>query len=94
MKQRVEITVRGLVQGVGYRAFAKRAADVLQVTGFAENMPDGSVRIIAEGEREKTGRVHQGVQEGTPRLLRLKALTKNGTHTEENLFTLSISEAS
>ncbi|MGC8557673.1 MAG: acylphosphatase [Nitrososphaeria archaeon] len=53
MKQRVEITVRGLVQGVGYRAFAKRAADVLQVTGFAENMPDGSVRIIAEGEREK-----------------------------------------
>lgn len=52
MKARVEIDVHGLVQGVGYRAFAKRAADRLQITGFAENMPDGSVRIVAEGEKE------------------------------------------
>ncbi|MDP8023630.1 MAG: acylphosphatase [Nitrososphaeria archaeon] len=52
MKTRAEIKVKGLVQGVGYRAFAKRVAERLGLNGFAQNMPDGSVRIIVEGERD------------------------------------------
>ncbi len=52
MKAQAEIRVYGLVQGVGYRAFAKRAADRLNIFGFAENVADGSVKIVAEGERE------------------------------------------
>lgn len=52
MKAQVEIHVYGMVQGVGYRAFAKRAADRLSIYGYAENMPDGSVKIVAEGEKE------------------------------------------
>jgi acylphosphatase len=75
MKQRVEITVRGLVQGVGYRAFAKRAADALQVTGFAENMPDGSVRIIAEGEREKLEEFIKECKKG-PSLAEVESIDK------------------
>lgn len=41
--------VRGRVQGVGYRYFVLRQADALGVGGFARNLPDGSVEVLAEG---------------------------------------------
>jgi acylphosphatase len=39
--------VRGQVQGVGYRYFALKTAEDLGVTGFARNMLDGSVEVVA-----------------------------------------------
>ncbi len=50
--QHLNITVFGLVQGVFFRASAKEQADKLNLSGFAKNMPDGSVYIEAEGEKE------------------------------------------
>lgn len=50
--QRAVITVRGRVQKVGYRDFATEIADTMDITGIAENLPDGkSVRIVAEAEK-------------------------------------------
>ena len=46
------ISVFGLVQGIFFRASAKEKADQLSITGFAKNMPNGSVYIEAEGGRE------------------------------------------
>lgn len=43
------IRVTGFVQGVNYRAEARRAAYRLGISGSATNMPDGTVRIEAEG---------------------------------------------
>jgi len=40
--------VRGRVQGVGYRYFVMREAGALGVSGFARNLPDGTVEVIAE----------------------------------------------
>jgi acylphosphatase len=40
--------VRGRVQGVGYRYFVMREASALGVTGFARNLPDGTVEVVAE----------------------------------------------
>lgn len=42
--------VSGTVQGVGYRAFARRAALELDVHGYARNLPDGRVEVLACGE--------------------------------------------
>ena len=42
--------VRGRVQGVGYRYFAMQEAEGLGVAGFARNLPDGSVEVMAEGD--------------------------------------------
>jgi acylphosphatase len=41
--------VTGRVQGVGYRYFVLQEATRLGLTGFARNLPDGSVEVVAEG---------------------------------------------
>ena len=44
-----KFTIRGDVQGVGYRFFAQRAAAKHQVLGYVRNCPDGTVEALAEG---------------------------------------------
>jgi acylphosphatase len=50
--KRITAIARGRVQGVGYRYFVTGCARVAGVCGFVKNKPDGSVLIVAEGERE------------------------------------------
>lgn len=45
--------VYGLVQGVNYRYFAQRHAESIGLTGYARNLDDGNVEVVAEGEKEK-----------------------------------------
>jgi acylphosphatase len=52
-KGRISITVRGIVQGVFFRAHTKQVADALNLTGWVRNEYDGSVTIVAEGPEEK-----------------------------------------
>ena len=42
--------VSGRVQGVFYRATCVRKAQELGLTGFARNLPDGRVEVLACGE--------------------------------------------
>lgn len=48
---RLEATVRGRVQGVGFRYHVLRHARDLGVRGWVANERDGSVRCVAEGPR-------------------------------------------
>jgi acylphosphatase len=41
--------ISGMVQGVGYRAFAERSAHQMGVTGWARNLDDGRVEVHANG---------------------------------------------
>ena len=45
------IVVHGRVQGVGFRAFAARAAFDLGLLGGVRNLPDGRVELEVEGKR-------------------------------------------
>ncbi|MCK5105895.1 MAG: acylphosphatase [Cyclobacteriaceae bacterium] len=51
-KLNYNITVRGRVQGVGYRAFAYKIAKGMGLNGFVKNRPDGTVQIEVEGNKE------------------------------------------
>ncbi|RMH26805.1 MAG: acylphosphatase [Planctomycetota bacterium] len=53
---RAEVTFIGKVQGVGFRATAKRLADAAGVTGWVRNEADGSVHLVAEGRDETVRR--------------------------------------
>ncbi|HEX4384916.1 MAG TPA: acylphosphatase [Myxococcales bacterium] len=50
-RARAEITVTGRVQGVFYRASARDEGERLGLHGEVRNLPDGSVELVAEGER-------------------------------------------
>ncbi len=81
MQQPVEVArrfvVRGRVQGVGFRYFVEKHAQRLDLRGYAKNLADGSVEVVAAGlparVDELAGYLHQG-----PRLAHVV-----GVHMEE-----------
>lgn len=68
--QPVEVTVRylvrGTVQGVGYRYFAFRTASSLGLRGWAANLPDGRVEVMARGARKTLGSLEEALRQGPP----------------------------
>jgi acylphosphatase len=56
--------VSGRVQGVGYRYFVLRQADVLGVSGFARNRADGAVEVVAEGTEAVLADFESRLREG------------------------------
>ena len=44
--------VFGMVQGVGFRWFVARHARSLGLTGFARNLPNGSVEVMVDGPED------------------------------------------
>ncbi len=52
MPKAIIIVISGKVQGVFYRANAKRKAEELGLTGRVKNTPDGKVEILAEGDEK------------------------------------------
>jgi acylphosphatase len=49
---RYRVLVSGLVQGVGFRDACRRTAERQGVSGWARNLPDGSVEAVFEGPAE------------------------------------------
>jgi acylphosphatase len=63
---RLEATVRGRVQGVGFRWFVLRVADGLAIGGWVANEPDGTVRCVAEGSRTDLDTLLTALRDGPP----------------------------
>jgi acylphosphatase len=58
--------VSGRVQGVFYRATCVRKAQEMGVTGFARNLADGRVEVLACGEAPQVEAFVQWLWEGSP----------------------------
>ena len=49
----VHLVVSGRVQGVFFRDNIRKKARELGLTGYARNLADGTVEVVAEGDEEK-----------------------------------------
>lgn len=63
---RVHIIVDGIVQGVFFRANTKSEADQLGVLGWVRNKFDGTVEVMAEGEKDAVERFIHWCRQGPP----------------------------
>ena len=62
----IQVTVRGLVQGVGFRAWVQRQAMNLALCGWVRNAADGSVQVRIEGDPPKVEQLLQLLRSGPP----------------------------
>lgn len=65
-RRRLEAVVRGRVQGVGFRRYVRGWARKLGLVGWVRNEPDGTVRVVAEGEADAVGRLARLLWGGPP----------------------------
>ncbi|MEU7132612.1 acylphosphatase [Streptomyces sp. NPDC046261] len=67
MNEDVRLTawVRGQVQGVGFRWFTRaNALRIGELIGFASNLADGRVQVVAEGPRQGCEQLLDWLREG------------------------------
>ncbi|WP_459616334.1 acylphosphatase [Bordetella sp. 2513F-2] len=60
------VTIEGKVQGVGYRHAAVRRAHLLGVTGWVQNMEDGTVKALVQGTPDQVDRMLEWLRQGPP----------------------------
>ncbi len=60
--KRANIIAKGKVQKVGYRDFVQDNARELGITGYVENLEDGNVKVVCEGEEPKIGDFIRGIK--------------------------------
>ena len=65
--------VSGKVQGVWFRGSTQEQAKRLNLTGWARNLPDGRVEVLACGEQEKIAELYEWLKHG-PQLARVTDL--------------------
>ena len=65
-RRRVRVRIRGMVQGVCFRAFARDAAIQEGVTGWVRNLRDGSVEALFEGDADQVERMIRWCHKGSP----------------------------
>lgn len=58
--------IRGRVQGVGFRWWTRQTAAALGVVGAVENLPDGTVRVLARADSETMARFADKLRRGPP----------------------------
>ena len=63
---RLAATVRGRVQGVGFRRYVRGWARKLDLAGWVRNEADGSVRLVAEGDPDALDRLVRLLHGGPP----------------------------
>lgn len=61
---RVRISIFGKVQGVNFRNKILQLAEDNNITGYVANMMDGSVLVVAEGEKDDVKKLVDFCKEG------------------------------
>ncbi|WP_141673640.1 MULTISPECIES: acylphosphatase [unclassified Gilliamella] len=66
MIKKVKINVNGRVQGVGFRFFTYQQAQKLNLVGYVQNLDNGDVEIIAQGDNLQISKLIKWIENGGP----------------------------
>jgi acylphosphatase len=79
--KRLDATVHGHVQGVAFRAYTQHEATRLALRGWVANQPDGSVRVVAEGDETALHALLAWLHAGPPsaHVTQVEAIWSEGT---------------
>lgn len=58
--------IRGRVQGVAFRVYTRAQALALNLCGYARNLPDGRVEVLAVGDSDAIEHLAEWLQQGPP----------------------------
>lgn len=87
---RKRFVFNGRVQGVGFRYFTRRAADLIGVTGWVRNERDGSVTLEIQGTEEQVDGVMLALKHMIIKRVQviLQASTQAPTAGNQQLYTI------
>lgn len=85
----IRCVVSGRVQGVFFRASTRRQAQRLGLTGYARNIADGSVEVLACGEVSAVEALQQWLQLGPSAARVSEVRCENATDLPPEHFTVS-----
>ena len=74
--------VRGRVQGVGFRWFVQREAQMLGITGWVRNNFDGAVEVLACGNDSQLATLRSRLEKG-PRAARVDAVVESAAQASQ-----------
>ena len=60
----LRFTIEGMVQGVGFRYFVARQAELLNITGYARNNASGAVEVVGSGSESSLDTLKSMCQKG------------------------------
>lgn len=63
-RERVHLIISGDVEGVGFRAWVRGKARDLGLVGWVKNREDGSVEVVAEGEKKELEKLIMDCHDG------------------------------
>lgn len=86
---RAHLYISGRVQGVNFRAYTKREALRLGLTGWVRNLPDRRVEVVVEGEEVLVERLISWCGEG-PSLAVVRGIEAHREPPTGNFKTFSI----
>ncbi|MFW9801276.1 MAG: carbamoyltransferase HypF [Candidatus Thorarchaeota archaeon] len=94
MKQRADIHVTGIVQGVGFRPFVYRVANNLSLLGYVLNLGDAGVQIVVEGDRERIEELIKQLQSNPPSISRIDSVNVEWDSAIDSFDSFSIRNSS
>ncbi len=65
MKKQLHLIISGRVQGVLFRDYTRRQARALGLVGFVQNLPDGTVEVVAEDQEDSLNKLIEAVRKGS-----------------------------
>lgn len=65
-QQCIKVSVAGKVQGVFFRRNTQKQAQQLGLSGYAKNLSDGSVEVLACGEADRLEKLETFLRQGPP----------------------------